>query len=87
MVLYKIRWKNSAIKELKKLSKDTISRIIKAVEKLSETPYPDGVRKLVGSEHTYRIRVGDYRIIYTLLGSDLVIEIIRVGHRKDIYNK
>jgi mRNA interferase RelE/StbE len=87
MALYKIRWKNSAIKELKKLSKDAISRIIKAVEKLSETPYPDGVRKLVGSEHTYRIRVGDYRIIYTLLGSDLVIEIIRVGHRKDIYNK
>jgi mRNA interferase RelE/StbE len=87
MALFSIHWKSSAVKELKKLSKDTISRIIKAVEKLSETPYPDGVRKLVGSEHTYRIRVGDYRVIYTILHANLVIEIVRVGHRKDIYNK
>ncbi len=48
-------------------------------------PTPPGSRKLIGSEHTYRIRVGDYRVIYDVQGSNLVIEIIRVGHRKDVY--
>lgn len=87
MGLYKIRWKNSAVKELRKLPKEIISKVVRAVEELSELPHPPGTRKLVGSEHTYRIRVGDYRIVYTLIGSDLLIEIIRVGHRKDVYNK
>jgi len=84
---YNMRWKSSATRELKKLPRNIISRILEAVEKLRATAYPDGVRKLVGSEHTYRIRVGDYRIIYSILASELVIEIIRVGHRKDVYNK
>jgi mRNA interferase RelE/StbE len=84
---YNIRWKASAARELKKLPQSTLSRVLKAVEKLRATPYPEGVRKLVGSEHTYRIRVGDYRIIYTVRASELVIEIIRVGHRKEVYIK
>jgi len=50
-------------------------------------PFPIGVRKFVGSEHTYRIREGDYRVIYTITASTLVIEIIRVGHRKDVYDR
>jgi mRNA interferase RelE/StbE len=64
-----------------------VGRILEAVEQLSTDPYPSGVRKLVGSEHTYRIRVGDYRIIYSILASALLIEIIRVGHRRDVYNR
>ena len=87
MESYKVEWKPSAVKELRKLPKDVIAKILKAVEQLPENPYPLGVRKLVGSEHTYRLREGSYRIIYTVLSSSLIIEIIRVGHRKDVYNR
>jgi len=61
--LYKIEWKQSAKKELKKLKKAVIPRIIKAVESLSINPHPTGSRKLQGSEHLYRVRLGDYRIV------------------------
>jgi mRNA interferase RelE/StbE len=84
---YSIEWKRSAAQELKKLPREVVGRIVKAVEQLSTDPYPSGVRKLVGAEHTYRIRVGDYRIIYSVRASALIIEIIRVGHRRDIYNR
>jgi mRNA interferase RelE/StbE len=87
MGLYKIEWKHSAVKELRKLPKDVIVRILKAVEQLSDNPYPSGVRKLVGSEHSYRLREGSHRIIYTVLSSSLIIQIIRVGHRKDVYKR
>ena len=87
MELYKVEWKRSAVKELRKLPKDVIARILKAVEQLPENPYPVGVRKLVGSEHSYRLREGSHRIIYTVLSSSLIIEIIRVGHRKDVYER
>lgn len=87
MESYKVEWKRSAVKELRKLPKDVIIRILKAVEQLPENPYPVGVRKLVGSEHSYRLREGSHRIIYTVLSSSLIIEIIRVGHRKDVYNR
>ncbi|HEU0143682.1 MAG TPA: type II toxin-antitoxin system RelE/ParE family toxin [Nitrososphaera sp.] len=87
MASYKVEWKRSAVKELRDLPKDAVERILKAVELLSENPYPVGVRKLVGSEHTYRIREGDYRVIYTVTASSVVVEIIRVGHRKDVYDR
>ena len=87
MASYKIEWKHSAVKELKKLPKDAVVRILKAVEQLPANPYPQGVRKLIGSEHSYRLREGSYRIIYTVSSAALIIEIIRVGHRKDVYNR
>lgn len=87
MASYKVEWKRSAVKELRALPKGAVEKILKAVEQLSTDPYPAGVRKLVGAEHTYRIREGDYRIIYTVMASTLVIEVMRVGHRKDVYNK
>ena len=85
--LYKVKWKQSAKKELKKLGKVAIPRIINAVESLSLDPYPAGSRKLYGAEHLYRLRVGDYRVIYSVEGKVLLIEIIRIGYRRDIYRK
>ena len=85
--MYKIEWKQSAKKELKKLKKAVIPRIIKAVESLSINPHPTGSRKLQGSEHLYRVRLGDYRIVYSVENKIVLIEIIRIGHRKDIYRK
>jgi mRNA interferase RelE/StbE len=85
MGYYQIEWKRSAVKELKKTPKETINRVVKAVEQLKIDPFPAGVRKLTGSECTYRIRVGDYRVIYSVYEDRLLIEIVRVGHRKDVY--
>ena len=87
MASYKIEWKHSAVKELRKLPKDAVVRILKAVEQLPANPYPPEVRKLIGSEHSYRLREGSYRIIYTVSSAALIIEIVRVGHLKDVYNR
>ncbi len=84
---YKIAWKRSAIKELKYLPKEVVVKIVQAVGQLTENPFPVGVKKLVGSERTYRIREGSYRVIFSVEPSSLVIEIIRVGHRKDVYDR
>ena len=85
MASYKIEWKRSAAKELKRLPPEIIKRILTAVEALAEEPFPAGVKKLIGSHHTYRIREGSYRIIYNIVSDVVVIEIIKVGHRKDVY--
>jgi mRNA interferase RelE/StbE len=82
---YRIEWKHSATKELKRLPRDVIHKVIVAVEQLAKEPRPSGAKKLVTAEHTYRIRIGDYRIIYRIFESALVVEIIRVKHRKDVY--
>lgn len=85
MDLYKIKWKKSAIKELRNIHKEYIPKIVKAIECLSIDPYPHGVKKLSGSEKTYRMRVGEYRIIYEIEKNQLVVQIIRIRHRKDVY--
>lgn len=87
MASYKIEWKKSASKELKQLDRLVIQKVVKAVEKLATNPTPRGSRKIRGSEHTYRIRLGEYRIIYSIKSNVLVIEVISVGHRKEIYRR
>lgn len=73
------------VKELKKLPKEVIRKILKTVDELAEDPFPRGMRKLVGSEHNFRVRLGNYRIIYSVFETVCIVEIVRVGHRKDIY--
>ncbi len=64
MACYEIRWKHSAERELGNLDPQEIPRIVQKVESLVENPFPQGSRKLRGAEEDYRIRVGDYRVIY-----------------------
>lgn len=85
MASYKIIWKKSALKELYKIRKDSIPRIVEAVESLISDPIPSGVKKLSGSERTYRLRIGNYRVIYELEEDKLITQIIRVRHRKEAY--
>jgi len=87
MAYYQIEWKQSAKKELKKLPKSIIPKIIDVVATLADDPYPKGNKKLRGTDYTYRIRMSDYRVVYSVFSKVLVIEIIKVGHRKDIYRK
>ncbi len=86
MDTYRIEWKRSATKELRSLPAHMVQRIVEAVTQLSANPFPPGVRKLSGAQHTYRIREGDYRVVYTVTASTLIIEVIRVAHRKEVYD-
>lgn len=87
MAFYSLEWKRSAVKELKSLPRETGARILKVVQSLAQTPFPPGVKKLVGSDQSYRIRVGDYRVVYDVITTTLIIHIIRVGHRSNVYHE
>jgi mRNA interferase RelE/StbE len=82
---YQIEWRRSTKKDLRKIPSKEILRVIAVVESLAINPFPPGSTKLSGSEQSYRIRVGDYRILYDVHSGFLVIEVIKVGHRKDVY--
>ena len=82
---FRIEWKKSTRKDLRKLSASATERIIEIVEGLAESPFPHGVEKLSGSQHAYRIRLGDYGIVYEVLTESKLIEVQRVRHRKDVY--
>jgi mRNA interferase RelE/StbE len=82
---FRIEWKKSTRKDLRKLPASAADRIVEAVEHLSQNPFPHGVEKLSGSEHAYRIRLGDYRVIYEVVAESKLVEIQRVRHRKDVY--
>lgn len=85
MARYKIEIKRSAVKEIKKLPSKDLGKIAAKISSLAENPRPKGCVKLSADEK-YRIRVGVYRILYEIKDNLLVIIIVKVAHRKDIYN-
>ena len=85
MAKYKIKVSSTAEKRLKKIPKKDMPRLVAAIQSLSYDPYPEGCRKLMGEKATYRIRQGHYRIIYEVKNKELIILILKLGHRKDIY--
>ena len=84
MANYKILIKPSAVKELNKIPKRELSKITGRISSLSTDPRPSGYEKLT-AQNAYRIRHGSYRIIYTIEDDKLIILVIKVGHRRDIY--
>ncbi len=85
MASFNLQWRKSTRKDLRRIPREMVSRIVTEVEKLVEQPLPHRSEKLTGSDHTYRIRVGDYRVVYELLRDAKIVEIQRVRHRKDVY--
>ena len=85
MDVYKLCWKESVRKDFRRLPSVIIFRVIKKVESLPTNPMPFDSKKLRDTEHTYRVRVGDYRIVYQINQADKEIVITRVRHRKDAY--
>ncbi len=83
--MYSIRVKRSAAKQLEKLPPKAAERIVKAIDALAEDPRPDGVKKLQGTDDHYRIRIADYRVIYSIEDQHLIVEVVKVAHRKDVY--
>ena len=87
MANYKIEISASAEKYIKKIPKKDLAKVIKAIQILGINPYPEGCRKLQGHEDVYRVRQGNYRIIYEVEDKKLIILVLKIGHRKDIYKK
>jgi mRNA interferase RelE/StbE len=82
---YTIEVAPAAERSLKKMPGDVRKRIFKALMALEEEPRPQGVKKLSGEDDLYRTRVGDYRIVYQIRDDVLVVLLVKVGHRRDIY--
>jgi mRNA interferase RelE/StbE len=84
--MYKVVISRSAEKDLSKLSKKVLLPISNAIDALEVNPRPPGCKKLKGAtENLWRIRVGDYRIIYAIADEVRIVDVRKVGHRKDIY--
>ncbi len=81
---YKITLKKRVIKALSNINEPYYSNIKQNLYSLADNPRPQGYKKLKGRD-SYRIRVGDYRIIYDIFDDELVVDVIDLGHRKDIY--
>jgi mRNA interferase RelE/StbE len=84
MEKYKLTFKKSVTKDLRSISKQDLKRIIERFDELSNNPRPVGCEKLSGQER-YRIRQGDYRIIYEIRDDVLVVVVVKVGHRREVY--
>ena len=83
--MYQIVVERSAEKDLKKLSSEVRPRALAAIQALAKNPRPPGSRKLAGTEKDWRIRVGDYRIVYEIADEIRIVRINRVRHRRDVY--
>jgi mRNA interferase RelE/StbE len=83
--VYKILLEGAAEKDLGRLSHNLHDRIIEAIIKLAHQPRPSGCRKLFGTKNDWRIRVGDYRVIYEIADVIRVVRIRRVRHRREVY--
>ncbi|MBI1356297.1 MAG: type II toxin-antitoxin system RelE/ParE family toxin [Acidobacteria bacterium] len=85
MAEYAVGIKTSALKELGRLESDIVERIFDRIRGLGQEPRPSGCKKLKGDKESWRLRVGDYRVIYTIDDKTFRIDITRIRHRKDAY--
>ena len=83
--MYRVAVERSAEKDLRKLALDMRSRVADVLRRLANDPRPVGSRKLAGTKHDWRIRVGEYRIIYEIADAAKVVRIYRVRHRREVY--
>ena len=83
-MIYSLNFSKKALKQLEKIKDPFYSNIKAAITDLTNDPRPQGYKKLKGREG-YRVRIGNYRVIYDIFDNELIIDIITLGHRKDVY--
>jgi len=84
-VKYAVRLSRPAQKALDALAGGTFARLVHALRGLEDNPRPHGVVKMGGPEEHWRIRVGDWRIVYSIFDRDLVVLVVKLGHRREVY--
>jgi mRNA interferase RelE/StbE len=85
--MYSVIIEKPALKSLATIPDKNAKKITKAIDELAENPRPNGVKKLKGSDDFYRIKVGNYRVIYEINDGELVIVVVEIGHRKEVYKR
>jgi mRNA interferase RelE/StbE len=83
--MYQVELLPAAARDLKRIEKKMQVRIVAALQDLADNPRPAGVVKLAGEENVWRIREGDYRILYEIHDRRLLVLVVRIGHRRDVY--
>lgn len=81
---YRVEIKKSAVREIEHLPRRDIKAVLEKIESLSENPRPHDCKKLSAQEK-YRVRCGNYRILYSIVDYILIVFVVKVGHRKDVY--
>ena len=84
---YTIEYKKSVEKELRKLPSTQLKSIVAKIGALAHNPHPEGSVKLRGSSDLFRIRHADYRVIYQIQDKKLILLVIKVGHRREVYRE
>jgi mRNA interferase RelE/StbE len=82
---YSVELSPAAARQLRKLEGTVRKRVLKALASLADDPRPSGVKALVGVPHALRLRVGDYRIVYEVHDGRLVVLVLALGHRREVY--
>ena len=84
---YRVELTSAAARQVRKLPRPARDRILSAVAELSVEPRPHGSRKLVGEQTAWRIRIGDYRVIYDVHDDVLTVTVVRAAHRREVYDR
>ncbi len=85
MSRYAVEVARRAVKSIAQLPRSDQQRVRAAIDLLAEEPRPPGCTKLAGEDSVYRVRIGDYRILYEVIDARLIVQVVRVGHRRDVY--
>ena len=83
---YKVVFRKSVALDLRRIPNRDLRKILATIESLSEEPRPSGIEKLSGQEK-YRVRQGNYRIVYEINDDEIIVVVVKVGHRKDVYRR
>ncbi|MCS7306453.1 MAG: type II toxin-antitoxin system RelE/ParE family toxin [Thermoguttaceae bacterium] len=83
--MYEVYLERQAERDLRRLSRENFRRIVRRIKTLANNPRPSGSRKIVGSQSDWRIRVGDYRILYEVDDTSQCVRVMRVLHRREAY--
>lgn len=86
MARYELRFKNSVAKDLRALPKSDVAKVLERIDALRDDPRPPGSEKLSAQER-YRIRQGSYRILYELEDQEVIVTVVKVGHRREVYRQ
>lgn len=84
---YQVEFTSAAARQLRKLPRPVRDRVLDAIEDLADEPRPSGATKLVGEATAWRIRVGDYRVIYDINNRGLTVTVVRAAHRREVYDR
>ncbi|KNY04874.1 plasmid stabilization protein [Microbacterium sp. GCS4] len=84
--MYRVQFTTAAAKEIRTLDAQIRRRLLGGISQLEREPGPPGARKLAGFDNAWRVRIGDYRVLYEVVDDQVLVTVVRVAHRRDVYD-